>query len=119
MEYALYITTFICILGGLCFVICSFYVVGDRAIAEKITQKTDEDDSSLLDSLPGECNGKVHQDSDSDSGVEGNGRSTSSDDHFSHITDNETDPLIVPVQVHNGTAPSGGRHPEASQTVLI
>lgn len=86
---------------------CAFYVIADRAKAERLTQKKEDEDSSLLDSLPGPDEG--NKDSDSDSGVGGNGAAITSDDQFSPFDNNDTDPLIVPVQVHNGAGQIEGR----------
>ena len=106
MEYALYITTFISVLGGLCFVICAFYVIGDRANAEKLAQKTDDDDTSLLSSVvgAGEENEGFPKEDDSDSGVEGNGRG--SDSYYTPVDRNDTEPLVVPVQIHSRQSPT-------------
>lgn len=124
MEYALYITTFISVVGGLCFIICAFYVIGDRANAEKLTQKPDEDDTSLLSSVvgAGEENEGFPKDEDSDSGVEGNGRAGSgSDNYYTAVDSNDTEPLVVPVQIHNGAAQNGVRQSPTTgaQAVII
>ena len=86
MEYALLMTTFISVLGGLCFIICSWYLVKDRDAAEEYT-RTNEDDSSLLGSIaadsylaPGDENEVLRN----DEGFE-----------------DERDALIVPVDVHD------------------
>ncbi|EDO39433.1 predicted protein [Nematostella vectensis] len=76
MEYALLINTFIAVLGGLCFILCAFYIVADREAADR--HNHDDDDESLLSSVAGDL-----QDRD--------------------MTDreNSTEGLSVPVDVHN------------------
>lgn len=85
MEYSLLMTTFISVLGGLCFVICSWYLVKDRDTAEEYT-RTNEDDSSLL--------GSIAADTYPTTGDED--QALRNDESF----DDERDALIVPVDVH-------------------
>lgn len=79
MEYSLLMTTFISVLGGLCFIICSWYLVKDREAAEECT-RANEDESSLLGSIAA---GDENQ-------------ALRNDESF----DDERDALIVPVDVH-------------------
>lgn len=85
MEYSLLMTTFISVLGGLCFIICSWYLVKDRDAAEEYT-RANEDDSSLLGSITADtylANGDENQ-------------VLRNDEDFH----DERDALIVPVDVH-------------------
>ena len=78
-------TTFISVLGGLCFIICSWYLVKDRDAAEEYTL-ANEDDSSLL--------GSIAADTYITTGDEN--QALRNDESF----DDERDALIVPVDVH-------------------
>ena len=85
MEYSLLMTSFISLLGGLCFLICSWYLVKDRDAAEEYT-RTNEDDSSLLGSIAADnylANGDENQ-------------ALRNDEDFN----DERDALIVPVDPH-------------------
>lgn len=85
MEYSLLMTTFISVLGGLCFIICSWYLVKDREAAEECT-RANEDESSLL--------GSIAADTYITTGDEN--QALRNDESF----DDERDALIVPVDVH-------------------
>ena len=85
MEYSLLMTTFISVLGGLCFIICSWYLVKDRDAAEECTQ-ANEDESSLL--------GSIAADTYITAGDEN--QALRNDESF----DDERDAMIVPVDVH-------------------
>lgn len=52
MEYSLLMSTFISVVGGFCFIMCSIYLVNDREKAEQFTRNEDDDTSSLLDTVP-------------------------------------------------------------------
>lgn len=52
MEYSLLMSTFISVIGGFCFIMCSIYLVNDREKAEQFTGNEDDDTSSLLDTVP-------------------------------------------------------------------
>lgn len=82
-------TSFISVLGGLCFIICSWYLVKDRDAAEEYT-RTNEDDSSLL--------GSIAADNNLAYGDENQALRNDEDFH------DERDALIVPVDPH-GTLP--------------
>ena len=62
MEYSLLITTFICVLGGLAFILCAFYLEKDRTEADKYNQT--DDTSSLLNSVSGDQDGDDVDDDD-------------------------------------------------------
>ena len=61
MEYALLITTFICILGGFCFIMCSFNLQSDREQATQLT-RANTDVTSLLNSVASRNHGTVGAD---------------------------------------------------------
>ena len=97
MEYSLLMTTFISVLGGLCFIICSCYLVKDRETAEEYT-RANEDDSSLLGSVAADI---YHTAGDENQAL----RNDEDDkllgsDPVSPIS-SERDSLIVPVDVHS------------------
>lgn len=98
MEYSLLMTTFISVLGGLCFIICSLYLVKDREAAEEYTQ-ANEDDSSLLGSVAADI---YHTTGDENQALR-NDEDYDDDDKLlgSDPISSERDALIVPVDVHS------------------
>ena len=84
-------TTFISVLGGLCFIICSWYLVKDREAAEECT-RANEDDSSLL--------GSVAADTYLATGDENQALRNDEDFDDDSPISSERDSLIVPVDVH-------------------
>lgn len=101
MEYSLLMTTFISVLGGFCFIMCSFYLEKDREKADEYN-RTHDDESSLLssvaaDNYPSNCCGNQTLENDDDD-----------DDHLIGIepdtpttpTPSEGETLVVPVDVH-------------------
>ncbi|KAK3747989.1 hypothetical protein QZH41_014359 [Actinostola sp. cb2023] len=88
MEYSLLITTFICLLGGVCFIVCSQYIEKDRQEADKYNQS--DDTSSLLNSVPGE-----HDDNDDDNYDDD--YDDDDDDQMLIPDQNDDSPLTVPV----------------------
>lgn len=106
MEYSLLMSTFISVIGGFCFIMCSIYLVNDREKAEQFTGNEDDDTSSLLDTVP--------SDNFFQAGCE-NGAvdSYSVDDNEDELLDvdpvspamSEREALVVPVDVQ-GTPPT-------------
>lgn len=93
MEYSLLITTFVCVLGGLAFILCAFYLEKDRNEADKYNQT--DDTSSLLNSVSGD------QDDDNDEIIDDD------DDDELLIRDTSIpngEILTVPVHVHNNVS---------------
>lgn len=92
MEYSLLMTTFISALGGLCFIICSWYLVKDREAAEEYT-RSNEDDSSLL--------GSIAADTYVATGDENQALRNDEDFDDDYPISSERDALIIPVDVHD------------------
>ncbi|KAJ7387334.1 Protein spinster 3 [Desmophyllum pertusum] len=102
MEYSLLITTFICVLGGFCFIMCSLYLVKDREEAEDHT-RTQEDDSSLLGSVASENYPAM---GDENQGIENDDDDDNDDDKLLGSepvspTFSDREALVVPVSVHS------------------
>lgn len=95
-------TTFISVLGGFCFIMCSFYLEKDRDKADEYN-RTHDDESSLLssvaaDNYPSNCCATQTLEYDDDD-----------DDHLIGVepdtpttpTPSEGKTLVVPVDVHS------------------
>lgn len=109
MEYSLLMSTFISVIGGFCFIMCSIYLVDDREKAEQVTRNEDEDTNSLLNTVPsddflqaGHENGAVDNCSDYD---DDNDDDELLDDEPISPAMSEREALVVPVDVH-GTPPT-------------
>ncbi|XP_035691075.1 protein spinster homolog 1-like isoform X3 [Branchiostoma floridae] len=51
LKYALLINTFVCVIGGAFFLGCAFFIVGDRARADRITRGEESEHSDLGNNL--------------------------------------------------------------------
>ncbi|XP_078680081.1 protein spinster homolog 1-like isoform X7 [Branchiostoma floridae x Branchiostoma belcheri] len=51
LKNALFINTFVCVIGGAFFLGCAFFIVGDRARADRITRGEESEHSDLSNSL--------------------------------------------------------------------
>ncbi|CAH1232685.1 SPNS1 [Branchiostoma lanceolatum] len=51
LKYALLINTFVCVIGGAFFLGCAFFIVGDRARADRITRGEESEHSDLANNL--------------------------------------------------------------------
>ena len=110
MEYSLLMTTFISVLGGFCFIMCSLYLVKDREAAEEYT-RTQEDTSSLLGSVTSDNYAAT---GDENQAVENTDDDDDDDDKLLEAapvtpTSSEREALVVPVDVH-GALPVHEEH---------
>lgn len=106
MEYSLLMTTFISVLGGFCFIMCSLYLVKDREAAEEYTRVHD-DDSSLLASVATDnyaTTGDENQALISDDDDDDDDDKLLGTEPVTPIS-SEREALVVPVDVHS--APPG------------
>ncbi|XP_031568969.1 protein spinster homolog 3-like [Actinia tenebrosa] len=94
MEYSLLITTFICVLGGLAFILCAFYLEKDHNEADKSNQT--DDTTSLMNSVSGD------QNEDDDELIDDDDELLIRDPSVSTISSDEH--LTIPVHVHNNVS---------------
>ena len=106
MEYSLLMTTFISVIGGFCFIMCSVYLVEDREKAEQHTRSEDDDTSSLLDTVPSDnFLGAGHENQAVDNYGDDSDDDELLDDGVVSPAMSEREALVVPVDV-NSTPPT-------------